>query len=166
LQLPWQLEVLATISIRLVPRGPVLASFVRCWRNSAVENATLSSQLFFEIKTSEARTFSEFLLDEERTIPVVFVSRRNRDRKLLCDPSDLADKLVGIAYVCIADDIKLSWKLVEHIDNRLNTYDGTVRVYWPQRRRTTHPIVTAGGPRNAYLYWKNLIAPLQMNFFG
>ena len=87
---------------------------------------------FFEIKTDEAKPFSEFLLDQERTIPVIFVSRRNRDSKLLCDPSDLADKLVGIAYVCVADDIRLSWKLAEYIDNRLNSYDGTVRVYWPR----------------------------------
>src|SRR5689334_17587035 len=49
---------------------------------------------FFEIKTDEAKRFYEFLLDQERAIPVVFVSRRNRDGKLLCNPTELADKLV------------------------------------------------------------------------
>jgi hypothetical protein len=85
---------------------------------------------FVEIKAGESKSFSEFLLDLERTVPVVFVSRRNRDGELLCDPSDLADKLVGIAYVCVADGVQLSRNLADHIDNRLNSYDGTVRVHW------------------------------------
>jgi len=90
---------------------------------------------FVQIKSEEAKPFVGFLLDRERTLPIVFISRRNRDGALLCDPSVLADKLVGIAYVCVAEEAQLSWQLANHIDNRLNAYDGTVRVYWP---RMTH----------------------------
>ena len=91
---------------------------------------------FLRITADEAEPFVGFLLDPERTIPVVFVSRCNRDDELTCDPSDLADKLVGIAYVCVATDTGLSWRMADYIDNRLNTYDGAVRVYWP--RMTTN----------------------------
>lgn len=94
---------------------------------------------FIQIKTAEAEPFVRFLLDGERTLPVVFISRRNRDGALLCDPSVLADQLVGIAYVCVADDVQLSWKLADHIDNRLNAYDGTVRVYWPRMTKSDPP---------------------------
>ena len=94
---------------------------------------------FVQIKTEEAEQFAGFLLDAERTLPVVFISRRNRDGALLCDPSVMADKLVAIAYVCVADDVQLSWRLADHIDNRLNAYDGTVRVYWPRMTQTDLP---------------------------
>jgi len=84
------------------------------------------------IKTAEADTFAAFLLDPARTLPLVFVSRRNEDEAILCDPADLTDKLVGAAYVCVADSSNLSWALTGHISNRLNAYDGTIRVYWPK----------------------------------
>ncbi|MFZ5675710.1 MAG: hypothetical protein ACOZAM_22355 [Pseudomonadota bacterium] len=87
---------------------------------------------FFRIQADEAERFVGFLLDAERTIPIVFISRRNRDGQLLCDPLDLADKLVGIAYVCVADDVGLGWSLTNYLDNRLNTYDGAIRLYWPR----------------------------------
>jgi hypothetical protein len=94
---------------------------------------------FLRIELNEAETFTGFLLNPERTMPVVFVSRRNSDGSLPCDAADLADKLVGIAYVCIAGDSRLSWELASHIDNRLNTYDGAVRIYWPRMTPADSP---------------------------
>jgi hypothetical protein len=52
---------------------------------------------------------------------------------------------VGIAYVCIADDVQLSRNLAAHIDNRLNSYDGTVRVYWPR--------MTSDDPPYRHRWW-------------
>lgn len=85
-----------------------------------------------DIKTAEAATFAGFLLDPSRTLPLVFLSRQNHDEAVLCDPTELADKLVGIAYVCVADSSSLSWALQGLISNRLNAYDGSIRVYWPR----------------------------------
>lgn len=94
---------------------------------------------YIQIRSDEAQRFAGFLLDAERTLPIVFISRRNRDGTILCDPSELADKLVGIAYVCVADSAQLSWKLADYIDNRLNAYDATVRVYWPRMTEVDPP---------------------------
>lgn len=94
---------------------------------------------FVNISDSEAGEFSGFLLDTSRTLPVVFVSRRNHDNGLPCNPSELAGKLAGIAYVCVAASNQVSWSLVSHIDNRLNAYDGTIRVYWPRMKRDDPP---------------------------
>ncbi|WP_375762463.1 hypothetical protein ACE10W_37180 [Bradyrhizobium sp. B025] len=94
---------------------------------------------FVQIGSEEAERFASFLLDPERTLPLVFISRRNRDEAMLCDPSELADKLVGIAYVGAANSAQLSWKLADHIDNRLNAYDATVRVYWPRMTQADPP---------------------------
>ena len=63
----------------------------------------------------------------------------------MCDPLALADKLVGIAYVCVAESAHLSWNLIDYIDNRLNAYDGTIRVYWPR--------MTANDPPYRHRWW-------------
>jgi hypothetical protein len=55
---------------------------------------------FFRIASEEAEPFAGFLLDPERSIPLVFVSRRNHDGTLLCDPSELADKLARASPTC------------------------------------------------------------------
>ncbi len=94
---------------------------------------------FLRIEAKEAERFVSFLLDPERSMPVVFISRRNQDGQLPCDPSEISDKLVGIAYVCAANEIQLSWEIAKHIDNRLNTYDGAVRLYWPRMTATDLP---------------------------
>jgi hypothetical protein len=89
---------------------------------------------YFNIAANEAEPFTGFLLNPKRSMPVVFISRTNHDESLLCDPSQLASSLVGIAYVCVADSVQLSWNLTDYLDNRLNAYDGTVRLYWPRMR--------------------------------
>lgn len=94
---------------------------------------------FLRISADEAERFVDFLLDPERNVPVVLISRRNRDAEWACDPADLSDKLVGIAYVCVANDTQLSWALARYIDNSLNTYDGAVRVYWPHMKPDDSP---------------------------
>lgn len=85
-----------------------------------------------DIKTTEAAQFAGFLLDPVRALPLVFISRQNVGQSVLCDPGELADKLVGIAYVCVADSSDLSWALQGLVTNRLNAYDGTIRIYWPR----------------------------------
>lgn len=100
---------------------------------------------FLKIPIDDSQRFADFLLDKNRAIPIVFISRRNRDGGLMCDPTLLADKLVGIAYVCVADDAQVSWKLTEVSDNRLSAYDGAVRVYWPR--------MTAADPPYRHRFW-------------
>ncbi|MBX3521604.1 MAG: hypothetical protein KF807_00200 [Xanthobacteraceae bacterium] len=91
------------------------------------------------IRDDEAPTFAKFLLDPQRKLPLIFVSRRNQNEECLCNVSELAGKLVGIAYVCVAQSSKLSWALAEHIDNQLNAYDGTIRLYWPRMTLNDSP---------------------------
>lgn len=93
---------------------------------------------FIKIPTAEAERFSQFLLDSTRTLPVVFLSRTNDNEHLLCNPNELAGKLVGVAYVCVAESAQLSWNITEYIDNHLNAYDGTIRIYWPRMKPDDH----------------------------
>jgi len=87
---------------------------------------------FVHIAHGEEERFLEFLMHPDRTLPIVFVSRRNRDDDVMVDLSALASKLAGLTYVCVADSPDVSRTMAGLIDNQLNTYDGAVRVYWPQ----------------------------------
>jgi hypothetical protein len=101
---------------------------------------------FINVAKEEAQSFTDFLLHPDRSLPIVFFSRTNKDDALLADPKAIADKLSGLAYVCVAECSALSWSLSEHLDNQLNTYDGAMRVYWPRMgledRPFRHPVWT------------------------
>lgn len=94
---------------------------------------------YLNVFSEETERFAAFLFDPDRAMPIIFASRRNSNNSVLCDAADLADKLAGIAYVCVAADSDVSREMMRHMDNSLNTYDGGVRIYWPSMKQTDTP---------------------------
>lgn len=107
-------------------------------RFGARESFPLKAQRI-RIGSDDDERFVDFLLSEDRILPIVFASRTNADNSLACNADEIADRLAGIAYVCVAEDSSLSRRMAMRLDNQLNAYDGTVRIYWPRMSRDDPP---------------------------
>lgn len=83
--------------------------------------------------------FVAALHDPGRRRPVIFVSCRNLTDRPAIDPVVLAERLAGIAHVHAATSRFPSFKLQDHLPQRLCAWDGAVRVYWPALRRDDDP---------------------------
>jgi hypothetical protein len=70
------------------------------------------------------------LLLERRHLPVVLVSRTKKG-EVLTDTKKLADQLAGLAYVIEATSPEVSDSIGRTLPERLNCFDGGVRIYWP-----------------------------------
>lgn len=86
----------------------------------------------------EAPLLLKLLESPRRHLPVVFVSTM-RDGSRLRDTNRLADQLCGLAYVVVADSSEVAYELGQHLSDRLNCFDGGVRIYWPQFTRHSRP---------------------------
>ncbi len=93
----------------------------------------------FGCAPEQAQLLLCLLESPERHHPVVFIST-TRDGKCLCDGKKLADHLCGLAYVVVGKSDELSGRLGEVIPDRLNCFDGGVRIYWPGFKRNSHPM--------------------------
>ncbi len=72
-----------------------------------------------------------WLVEEERRLPVVVVSRTRESGSVRVDASALARELAGIAHVRVLSSTQASWTLTEFVGPSLSTWDGAVRVYFP-----------------------------------
>lgn len=75
----------------------------------------------------------------ERHHPVVFIST-TRDGACVCDGKKLADHLCGLAYVIVAESAGVTDRLGQALSDRLNCFDGGVRIYWPGFKRNSSPL--------------------------
>jgi hypothetical protein len=75
--------------------------------------------------------FMEDLESPERTRPLIFVSARNSNDKPVVDPERLASQLVGLAHVVVGEGRWPSLALRDHLPQRINCWNGAVRIYWP-----------------------------------
>jgi hypothetical protein len=73
-----------------------------------------------------------------RHLPVVFVSRTNKGT-VLTDTKKLADQLAGLAYVIEATTPDVSDRMGRDLPERLNCFDGGVRIYWPGFDESSYP---------------------------
>jgi hypothetical protein len=73
----------------------------------------------------------EHLLSHNRRLPIVMVSRTPASDKWLVDPSELADRLAGIAEVYEIDDKWAGYALTAEVGKTYSCYNGAVRIYWP-----------------------------------
>jgi hypothetical protein len=71
------------------------------------------------------------LYSNRRRLPIVLVSRTTVSDKWLVDPGELADRLAGIAEVCVLDDKWAAYALSNEIGKLYSCYNGAVRIYWP-----------------------------------
>jgi len=71
------------------------------------------------------------LHSKQRRLPIVLVSRTVVSDKWLVDPSELADRLAGIAEVYVLDDKWAAYALSNEIGKLYTCYNGAVRIYWP-----------------------------------
>ena len=78
---------------------------------------------------------AEMINSEHRKLPLVLISRDNREGKCAVDPGEIADQLVGLAFVWEEKNPHVSRKLAEHLDPSLNCYDGAIRLYWPMGKK-------------------------------
>ncbi|EQD66980.1 hypothetical protein B1B_06087 [mine drainage metagenome] len=79
------------------------------------------------------------LLNAERRLPAVTVSRRSFDEEFVIDPDRLARRLVGLAVVYSLSERGASYRLTDLMPPKLSCYNGAVRIYWPGFSRTDPP---------------------------
>lgn len=92
------------------------------------------THLTLEPRTVSALQVGEFvqrrLYSTQRRLPIVLTSRPALG-KWLVDPSDLAERLAGIAEIYALEDKWAGYALTEQIGKLYGCYNGAVRVYWP-----------------------------------
>jgi len=104
--------------------------------------------------------FLQLLEYPERTHPIVFVSRSNGSEDCIVSPIDLADKVCGIAHLIVAQNSYVSRLLDGLVGKKHGTYDGAIRIYWPQFQRShqahRHPLYVPDKIRTQEGYRKGL----------
>jgi len=92
-------------------------------------------RLSTEPRSLSAQGVPEFvqthLLSRSRRVPIVVVSRTPISEKWLVDPTELADRLAGIAEVQVLDDQWAGYALSDEVGKIYSCYNGAVRLYWP-----------------------------------
>lgn len=78
----------------------------------------------------EGETLALELLNEERTVPFVVVSRTAGHPALPRLDEELARDLRGLANVYSIDE-EASWALTDYLRHPLSTHSGGLRIYWP-----------------------------------
>ncbi len=91
----------------------------------------------------EVRSFTDLLFDQNRTLPLVFISCSNFSDRPIVDAKQIADTLTGLAHVFVAKDRFTSFKMEDIIGKSMNCYNGAVRIYWPIKegqKENIHPL--------------------------
>jgi len=85
----------------------------------------------FGCPLADVEFFAEYLQDPKRTHPVLFISPGEAGAVGELKAELIADHLAGVAYVVVAENADVTWKLGAIIPNQLNCYGGAARLYWP-----------------------------------
>jgi hypothetical protein len=86
---------------------------------------------FAELGSSMVESLVDWLVSEERRLPVVVVTRARDSGAMRMDVRALARELAGIGHVRVLSSGQASWTLTELIGRSLSAWDGAVRVYFP-----------------------------------
>jgi hypothetical protein len=108
---------------------------------------------------SEIGQFMTFLTSPQRRLPVLLVSAKNFDDRPILDPNAIADQVVALCHVVVAENRFPSLALRDSLPPTLNCWDGAVRIYWPHFKLTDHPF-------QHRLWTPNRIAELESEFSG
>ena len=72
-------------------------------------------------------------IDAKNSLPIIYVSRENKNNSTTIDPNKLAKKVAGLAHVVVEPDHAFSGEVKKLLKlKEMACYDGAVRVYWPQ----------------------------------
>ncbi len=93
------------------------------------------------VDNSDIDLLGRFIKLDERTLPIVYISLANDDRKPLLDAKKTAWELAGLAYVCEAHHSLDKFALGNIVGSDLNCYNGAVRLHWPMTdHRVNHTL--------------------------
>jgi hypothetical protein len=92
-------------------------------------------RLSTEPRNLSAKGVAEFvqtrLLSRSRRLPIVIISRDILSDTWLVDPTEMGNRLAGIAEVCALDDKWTGYALSNEVGKIYSCYNGAVRLYWP-----------------------------------
>ena len=95
---------------------------------------------FYPVHHREVERFvREFLLNRDRTLPVIVISRDLWSEKPLVQPEEWAKSLAGLAEVAVLEDKWAGFKLTEHLGRPLSCFGGAIRIYWPRLAPASAP---------------------------
>ena len=72
----------------------------------------------------------EHVVDENRVLPIIIMSKRFSDRNCLINPNKIANKLAGIAKVIVIRN--LNTKVFNEIFGKQWVSNGSIRIHWPK----------------------------------
>jgi hypothetical protein len=111
---------------------------------------------FARVGAADLEAFWHLLTVSERNLPVVYLSCANDSNAPLIDPGKLADRLSGIAHVCLAMNVGVSEWLESKLGRELNTFDGAMRIYWPRVEPGSNPYLMPLWTREKLLRYRAL----------
>jgi hypothetical protein len=141
---------------REASRPSIVRQIVEQW--SAREHYPIFSTAV-PLKNSGVDEFIAFLTSPQRRLPVLLVSARNFDDKPSVDADAIAEQVVALCHVVVAENRFPSLALRDRIPQSLNCWDGAVRIYWPHFKLTDHPF-------QHRLWTPNRIAEIEAEFGG
>lgn len=86
----------------------------------------------------EVSNFLKILESRERTHPIVYVTPTTAGEYIV-DYKRMASDLAGMAHVVVASDPDTTFQVGTLLPQRLNCFDGGLRIYWPGFRRHSEP---------------------------
>ena len=87
----------------------------------------------------DIETFIQVLNDENRYLPILFISREAEKNKTSVDLKKLISQCSGLAYIIVADDSRVTWELDSFLGKSFNCFDGALRIYWPRFKLSDNP---------------------------
>lgn len=91
-----------------------------------------------ELHSGDIDDFVDALESEVRLLPVVLLSHDAWSGRPLRSAQDLQDRLLGLARVVEIDKFA-GFELTAAVGRELTCYNGAIRLYWPDFKKTSHP---------------------------
>jgi hypothetical protein len=88
---------------------------------------------------AEAMTLFKFIRNDERTHPILLVSKHEQSNSYLFDYNKIAENLCGLVYVVVAQSQELTLALSKLLPSWHSCFDGAARLYWPGYRPMDDP---------------------------
>jgi hypothetical protein len=111
------------------------------------------------LMVAEVAQFMTLVTSTQRRLPVLLISAKNYDDKPIVDADAIADQVVALCHVVVAENRFPSLSLRDYLPQALNCWDGAVRIYWPHFKLIDHPF-------QHRLWTPSRIAEIEAEFSG
>jgi len=91
------------------------------------------------LSMNSKKDFLDLLLSSKRRLPLLFISAKNADDHPIIDAQSVADKVVGLCHVYVAENRFPSLAMKDDLGQSFNCWDGAVRIYWPRFNTSDDP---------------------------